>query len=129
MDSEVVRKLNEGLLRFAGRFENIYVVDVESLFDEILMESRGEIPLNRLDVDNDGKQDIYLDKFGGFFSLDYLHPTNTGYVIYANEFIRKINQSLGTYVPEVDTAAVFASDPLAPKNFSDEVLDFVGIPH
>jgi hypothetical protein len=128
-NSELVETLNTTFSNLASRFENVHVVDVESFFELIMQEANGEIPLDRLDVDNDGEQDLYLKKFGGFFSLDYLHPTDTGYALYANVFIRKINHTLGTDIPEVDVAQIFAQDPLAPRNFSDEVLDYVGVPH
>jgi phospholipase/lecithinase/hemolysin len=36
---------------------------------------------------------------GGLFSADGVHPTNTGYALIANEFIKTMNRSLGTNVP------------------------------
>jgi len=40
------------------------------------------------------------------FSLDGVHPNNHGYGIIANLFIAKINEMLGTEVPEVDLASL-----------------------
>jgi GDSL-like Lipase/Acylhydrolase len=54
---------------------------------------------------------------GGLFSLDGVHPTNTGYALIANAFIDTMNASLGTTVADVDVAAVAAADPLFPPNF------------
>ncbi|ABF42984.1 hypothetical protein Acid345_3984 [Candidatus Koribacter versatilis Ellin345] len=54
---------------------------------------------------------------GGLFSLDGIHPTNTGYAIIANAFIDTMNASLGTSVADVDVSAVAAADPLFPPNF------------
>ncbi|GAC1411083.1 MAG: hypothetical protein NVSMB64_20610 [Candidatus Velthaea sp.] len=51
---------------------------------------------------------------GGFFSLDGLHPSNTGYALIANAFIDKLNSAYGTNVPKVNVAAVYAADPFAP---------------
>ena len=49
---------------------------------------------------------------GGLFSLDGVHPTNTGYAIIANGFITNLNQTRGTSIPLVDIDAVASSDPL-----------------
>jgi lysophospholipase L1-like esterase len=51
---------------------------------------------------------------GGIFSLDGIHPTNTGYAIVANKFIDTINASLGKTFAEVDVASIAAVDPLHP---------------
>jgi lysophospholipase L1-like esterase len=51
---------------------------------------------------------------GGFFSLDGLHPSNTGYAILANEFIDALNAKYSLGIPDVSLGAVYASDPYAP---------------
>jgi phospholipase/lecithinase/hemolysin len=51
---------------------------------------------------------------GGVFSLDGIHPTNTGYAVIANKFIDSINAALGKSYAEVDVAAIAATDPLYP---------------
>ncbi len=51
---------------------------------------------------------------GGVFSLDGVHPTNTGYAVVANKFIDTINASLGKSIPKVDVAKIAAADPLYP---------------
>ncbi len=51
---------------------------------------------------------------GGVFSLDGIHPTNTGYAVIANKFIDTINASLGKTYAEVNVAAIAAADPLYP---------------
>jgi lysophospholipase L1-like esterase len=51
---------------------------------------------------------------GGVFSLDGIHPTNTGYAVIANAFIDTINSSLGKKYADVDVAAIAATDPLYP---------------
>jgi lysophospholipase L1-like esterase len=53
---------------------------------------------------------------GGFFSLDGLHPSNTGYAILANEFIDALNAKYGLGIPDVSVATVYATDPYAPGN-------------
>ena len=51
---------------------------------------------------------------GGVFSLDGIHPTNTGYAIIANEFIKTMNSSLGAGIPPVSIVQVSKTDPLLP---------------
>jgi hypothetical protein len=52
---------------------------------------------------------------GGLFSLDGIHPTNTGYAIIANEFITTMNRSLGTNIPPISLEEVSKTDPLFPN--------------
>jgi hypothetical protein len=49
---------------------------------------------------------------GGIVSLDGIHPTNTGYAIIANEFIKIMNRQMGTHIPFADIASIAAQDPL-----------------
>ncbi len=51
---------------------------------------------------------LYL---GGIFGLDAIHPSNTGYALFANLFIASTNAALGTAIPPVDVAAIAAKDP------------------
>jgi lysophospholipase L1-like esterase len=53
---------------------------------------------------------------GGFFSLDGIHPTNTGYAVVANKFIDTMNASAGTKIADVNLSAIAAVDPLWPTN-------------
>src|ERR1700722_1340379 len=53
---------------------------------------------------------------GGFFALDGIHPTNTGYAVVANKFIDTMNTTISTKIPDVPLASVAASDPLWPPN-------------
>jgi lysophospholipase L1-like esterase len=59
---------------------------------------------------------------GGFFSLDGIHPTNTGYAITANAFIQTMNAALGTNIPVVDVSAIAAKDPLFPPNLAHAAI-------
>ncbi len=49
---------------------------------------------------------------GGLFSLDGVHPTNTGYALIANQFIDALNSSAKTNITEVNISAVATADPL-----------------
>ena len=53
---------------------------------------------------------------GGFFSLDGIHPTNTGYAVVANKFIDSMNAEIGTKIPDVNLVPIAAADPLWPPN-------------
>jgi len=53
---------------------------------------------------------------GGFFALDGIHPTNTGYAVVANKFIDTMNASLKTNIPDVALGPVAAADPYWPPN-------------
>jgi lysophospholipase L1-like esterase len=65
----------------------------------------------------DGKK-LTLAFGGGFFSLDGIHPTNTGYALIANEFIKTMNRSLGSNIPQVSVDTVAKTDPLFPQSVS-----------
>jgi GDSL-like Lipase/Acylhydrolase len=49
---------------------------------------------------------------GGIFSLDGIHPTNTGYAVVANEFIKTMNRTFDVDIPPVAVAKIAKTDPL-----------------
>ncbi|HZS56048.1 MAG TPA: SGNH/GDSL hydrolase family protein [Bryobacteraceae bacterium] len=51
---------------------------------------------------------------GGLFSLDGVHPSDTGYAIIANEFITVMNNALNTKIPQASVNSIAAHDPLVP---------------
>ena len=63
---------------------------------------------------------------GGLFSLDGVHPTNTGYALIANQFIEALNSSAKTNIAEVNVSAIAAADPLFGLNVTPG--EGVGIP-
>ncbi|MBZ5554477.1 MAG: hypothetical protein LAO21_17300 [Acidobacteriia bacterium] len=69
-----------------------------------------------------GGRKLTANFLGGIIALDFIHPTNTGYALLANEILKAVNTGYGTSFPLVDLNAVFASDPLGPlvhKSASD----------
>jgi GDSL-like Lipase/Acylhydrolase len=82
------------------------LVDIHSLANQI--RSQG-VEANGLHLTN-----AFL---GGIFSLDGVHPTNTGYAVIANQFITALNRQRGTSIPLVDVNDVAKNDPLV---FGDE---------
>ena len=59
---------------------------------------------------------------GGFFSLDGIHPTNTGYAVIANTYIDAINAAFGTKIGDINLSAVAATDPLWPPNIPPHAI-------
>jgi phospholipase/lecithinase/hemolysin len=59
-----------------------------------------------------GGQKLTTAFLGGLFSLDGIHPTNTGYAIIANKFIKTIDQSFAADIPPVSVEQVSKTDPL-----------------
>ena len=51
---------------------------------------------------------------GGIFSLDGLHPSQTGHAIIANYFIETLNGTFHLNLPLVSVEAIAAEDPLYP---------------
>jgi hypothetical protein len=88
------------------------LVDVHTAFGQI--ETNGGIPINP-------PYCCSLTYGGGFFSLDGLHPSNTGYAIIANLFIDQLNTSYNLGIPEVNVATVYSTDPYAPGS-TDSVV-------
>jgi lysophospholipase L1-like esterase len=59
---------------------------------------------------------LTLGYLGGFYGIDGIHLTNTGYALVANQFIAAMNTGLGLSIPAADIPAVAAKDPLFPSN-------------
>lgn len=57
-------------------------------------------------------QRLTTDFLGGLFSLDGVHPTNTGYAIIANKFIHALNATFGAGIRPVNVPHVARQDPL-----------------
>jgi lysophospholipase L1-like esterase len=63
---------------------------------------------------------VTFQYLGGVFSLDGVHPSNTGYALVANMILQSLNSSLKTSFPLVDVGAIAAVDPLFPANMSEQ---------
>lgn len=59
-----------------------------------------------------GGQRLTTGFLGGFFSLDGVHPTNTGYALIANEFIRALDTAFAAGIPPVPIWEIQRDDPL-----------------
>lgn len=92
-----------GIITVQALTHGAVVVDLFSLVDNL--HARGY----KL-----GGTTLTTNFLGGLFSLDGLHPSNTGYAIMANQFIAAMNASLRTKIPPANVAEIAATDPLVP---------------
>jgi lysophospholipase L1-like esterase len=81
------------------------LVDINALFNQVAA--------NGLTINGYTGTTAFL---GGFFSLDGIHPTNTGYAVVANTFIDTMNSAISTKIPDVALGPVASADPLWPPN-------------
>jgi lysophospholipase L1-like esterase len=81
------------------------LVDIHTIFTNI--ETNG-YPINQYCCS--------LAYGGGFFSLDGVHPSNTGYAVIANAFIDELNTAYSLGIPDVNVTTVYSTDPYAPGN-------------
>jgi lysophospholipase L1-like esterase len=96
---QAVNSYNQVIATTASAF-GIAVADVNGLFRNLSANG----------VNIDGKH-LTTAYGGGLFSLDGIHPTNTGYAILANEYIKAMNSQLNTNLPNVDVATIAENDP------------------
>jgi lysophospholipase L1-like esterase len=61
-----------------------------------------------------GGQRLTTSFLGGLFSLDGIHPTNTGYALIGNEFIKELNTSFAAGIPPISVRQIEKDDPLVP---------------
>jgi GDSL-like Lipase/Acylhydrolase len=84
---------------------NATLVDIYTLFNQVFASG--------LTVNGYTGNASFL---GGFFALDGIHPTNTGYAVVANAFIDTMNAADKTTIPDVPLGPVAAADPYWPPN-------------
>ena len=84
-----------------ARAKGAALVDIHDLLDQI--QQKGFVL---------GGQRLTTDFLGGIFSLDGIHPTNTGYAIVANAFVKEVNQSFAAGIPPVSVEEIKKADPL-----------------
>ena len=89
------------IINFEAKLFHAVVVDVNGVFSNIALHGYRV-----------GSKTLTAAYLGGIFSLDAIHPTNTGYAILANETIKTMNQRLDTEIPLVSVPQVASTDPL-----------------
>ena len=100
----MVDQYTGALVQEAAPYSNIHIVDLAAAF--------ARIDENGYAV---GNVTLTATMFGGLISLDGIHPSRTGYAIYANLFLEAINSARGLNLPMVDLAEVLADDPFSPS--------------
>lgn len=91
---------------------NKVINEAARLFDATVVDVNGtlaEIAAHGYTADGHHLTTEYL---GGIFSLDGVHPTNTGYAILGNAYIEAMNKHLHTSIPLISVDKVAATDPL-----------------
>jgi len=97
----IVTRIGEynAIVAAAASARSIPVADITGLFNRVATGfTVGPIAVNGAFVT------------GGFFSLDGVHPTDLGYLLFANEFIKAINSGYGTHVPLASVTDLFADN-------------------
>lgn len=116
-----IDQFNAEFKQVVAQYPNVHIVP----FDELV---NGQLSLSgqKITFDAHGFPEyivagipLSMSHLGGFYSLDDLHLTNTGYAILASIFVQQINQTLGTNVPLPDLPSILAGDPLSPPAISD----------
>ncbi len=92
---QAVADFNNAIASLASA-RGIAVVDVNSFFNDL--KANG-LPIAGLEFTAD-----FLT--GGLFSLDGVHPSDLGYAIIANEFIKTINEKFNATIPFVNIVEV-----------------------
>ncbi len=104
--TEQVDAINAHIDDLINTYENAYLVDMVSFFDDVLS---GNVRV--------GDDIIDRGYGGGLFSLDGFHPSNTGYALIADVFIDSINSSgLLPEISNADLEAKWAADPYRDKD-------------
>jgi hypothetical protein len=90
---------NSAIVAAAGA-RNIPVADIKGLFDRVAngTEFVGPFQLTGAFIT------------GGFFSLDGIHLTDIGYTLFADEYIKAINNGYGTQIPLASVADLLANN-------------------
>jgi lysophospholipase L1-like esterase len=82
---------------------NVALADIKTLFDRWATSSTNPIVIGPFAFSN-------TFGTGGLFSLDGVHPSDLGYILFANEFIKAINASYDKHIPLASIGQVFQNN-------------------
>lgn len=104
----IVTRANEynTIITQAAAARSIQVADIKGLFDRVTVNPStglGGIQAGPIRLTN-----AFVT--GGFFSLDGVHLTDLGYILFANEYIKAINQGYDAEIPLASITQVFANN-------------------
>lgn len=113
--NERVDAFNYLLKSLADSYYNVFLIDINALFQSLYNR---EIIIEKTDLSGVVTSYQLSRNFGGgFFSLDGVHPSHTGYGLIADKFIAGINQALAIVnIPSVNIADIWNSDPYWDKD-------------
>ncbi len=119
--NQSVDQFNKEFASVVAQYKNVHIVSFAGL-----MNGTVQLAGQGVTFDPEGFPEYKINNvtlkmkhLGGFYSMDDLHLTNTGYAILASVFIQTINDTLGTAVPLPDLPSIVAADPLSPTALSD----------
>jgi lysophospholipase L1-like esterase len=95
---------NARLKEQAALYSNVHVVDLAAQVNDWATSGV-----------NVGSDTLSITQYGGLVGLDGLHFTDTAYALIANTFLDKIDEVLGTEIPRIDLAAIWAQDREHPE--------------
>lgn len=96
----IVAGYNQAIQQAASA-RNIPVADIAGLFNRVA--AQGGLHLGPITVSN-----AFVT--GGFYSLDGFHLTDLGYLLFANEYIKAINDAYETEIPLASIVQLFANN-------------------
>ena len=104
-----ISDINDHINGFSTTYPNLIIVDLQENFNNLYAAS-GQVTLPN------GVGSVGRGYGQGFFSMDGIYPSHTGYALIAREFLRKINDSnigISIDLEEFDQAieTIWASDP------------------
>lgn len=99
-----VDAVNDLIASLADLHTNVYVVDLNTLFTEIVDREKS------ITTDEDTYEMSKMHG-GGIFSMDGYNPSNTGYAYISNKFVETLNSTeLETAIEETDLASIWTVD-------------------
>ncbi len=108
------------IINQAASARNIPVADIAGLFNRV--HSSTGVPLGPITVSS-------APVTGGFYSFDFFHLTDLGYLLFANEYIKAINSGYETEIPLASITQLFADNGAQFGNDSANLvapLSFIG---
>jgi len=116
-----IEAFNTEFSKVVAQYPNVHIVK----FDE-LMQGKVKIAGQGVTYDTEGFPVYTVDgiplkmsHLGGFYSLDDLHLTNTGYAVLASIFVQSINDTLNLNIALPPLPGILAGDPLSPPALSN----------
>lgn len=99
-------------IRAAIKAYNAIIAEAASAKGTALVDIHGLLESARTRGIVVGGQRLTTAFLGGLFSLDGIHPTDTGYAVIANAFAKALNTRFAAGIPPIPVRQIQAHDPL-----------------